>query len=183
MKRLIVAVLCIFFIALFGPLTMSADWSGWYYGGEMSGVHGNPVVNWYDVSQWEVDVCFEWGGTTDPNEVSQNNIAGDYYHNLIVTLQAEVSDPLSEEAVTSGKRLYETAWFIQPTEADETVNFEVYIYDSGGHGEVLESTSANYINGFRGYDVRESEKNYTRAKILYQRGVQPQKELEVEFVE
>lgn len=153
----------------------------------MSGSHGNPVTNWYNISQWEVDVCFNWGGVEDPNEVTQNNVAGDYYHNLIVSLQAQVSDPLGDESISSGENVYEVAWFVQPTEGEETVNFEVHIYESGGDGKLVESTGANYVNGFRGYYVEQSSANYTKAKIFYwnaelETAEGEKKELEVSFV-
>jgi hypothetical protein len=167
-KKTFKSCIILLMLVLLSAPAFSASWYEWLYGGALSSTtHGNPVLHWYNVSQWELDVCYAWGGTSDPNSVSQNNVVGDYYHNLIVTIQAEVSDPLGEAAVATGKRVYEVAWFIQPTDLDETMNFEVNLIDQYGQKELVESLSSNYVNGFRGYDVRVSEKNYTNATITY----------------
>ncbi len=174
-------VMCALVLIICVPAISSTDWYDWLYGGELSVVHGNPVTDWYDISQWEVDVCFDWGGTEDPNQVSQNNVGGDYYHNLIVSLQAEVSDPLRRLDVGSEGMVYEVAWFIQPTRMDETMNFEVYMVDENRVRELVESSSSNFVNGFRGYHVAESSVNYTRATLRYW-NENKEGELEVPFV-
>jgi hypothetical protein len=178
-KTLFLAVLFMIFVAC-SQSSLSTEWYDWLYGGELSGNHGNPVTNWYEISQWEVAVCFDWGGTRAASETSSTNIDADYYHNLVATLQAEISSPLDDTSVSAGKNVYEVAWFIQPSDTDESINFEVYIFSSG-LGEVIGSSSANYVNGFRDYYVIESEKNYTKAVMKYWND-EREGELEVPFV-
>lgn len=180
---LLAVVLLILSVSSFSVFSEDIEWYEWLWGSEISGSHGNPVTNWYEISQWEVDVCFGWGGTDDPNSFSQNNIMGDYYHNLMISLQAESSEPLEGETVSTGTKIYEIAWFIQPTDLEESINFEVYITDNHGERELIESGTSNYVNGVKGYNVRESPKNFTEARIYYWNDEREKEYLKVPFVE
>jgi len=129
---------------------------------------GVPFTNWYDVADWETKVCFDWGGDTDPNEVFGETMQGEIYHNLVVTIQAQVRDPIPEEYEAHvGERLYEVAWYVQPTETDEDMNYEVYLSQRYGGKKVLASGNANYVNGFRDYFAEYSNANYTKAVLRY----------------
>lgn len=149
-----------------------------------AGNAGNPFTNWYEVADWETKVCFDWGGDKDPNEVFTETMVGDVFHNLVVTLQAEVRDPLPEEFDDHpDEKLFEVSWFIQPTELESDISYEVYLIGPLGTKKVIGSGSANYINGFRDYYVEFSEINYTKAKLQYWNENIRVQELEVPVVE
>jgi hypothetical protein len=131
--------------------------------------HGVPQTPWYEVSNWEVAVCANIVGN-EPTDYSQApGIGGEYYHDLMLTMQAQKSTPLSGEApVAPNSRIYEVAYFIQPSLINgETINFEVTISDDKGVSKSIASGSSGYVNGFRDYWVEESEVNYTNATLTY----------------
>ena len=135
-------------------------WTNKLFGGNV----GNPFTNWYEVADWETKACFDWGGDKDPNTVFGDTMVGSLFHDLIVTLQTEVRNPLPEElAEHSDERFYEVSWFIQPAQIDESMSFEVYLVSDTGQRKLISSGSSNYVNGFRDYYVEFSDVNYTKA--------------------
>ncbi|MBN1544253.1 hypothetical protein JW898_02210 [Candidatus Woesearchaeota archaeon] len=139
-------------------------WSNKLFGG----MTGNPFTNWYEVADWEVKVCFDWGGERDPNQVFGDTLQGDIYHDTVIAIQAGADNPLPEEFANHvGERLYEVSWFVQPTQTDEDMNFEVFLVDALGGKKVIGSGNSNYVNGFRDYFVEYSSANYTKASIHY----------------
>jgi hypothetical protein len=145
--------------------------------------HGVPTTPWYEVLPWEVAFCSYFGGNDPSVFTSDPSTTGEYYHNLMLTLQAQVSSPLAGDVpVSSTTRIYEVAYFVQPTQSDETVNFEVQVFTDTGEMTSIASGSSNYVNGYRDFWAETSEKNYTKAKILYN-NQRRNGEFEVEFVE
>ena len=147
-----------------------SDWSTLFTASVFGARLGVPFTNWYDVAPWETKVCFNWGGDRDPNTVfaGGGNIGGMIYHDLVITMQAQVRNPLPEESEAHiNERLYEVAWFVQPTQTDESMNYEVYLIDARGSSKVLASGSANYVNGLRDYFVEFGSTNYTLARMHY----------------
>jgi hypothetical protein len=63
------------------------------------------------------------------------------------------------------------------------MNFEVYITDNHGERELIEPGTSNYVNGFKGYNIRESSKNFTEARIYYWNDEREKEYLNVSFVE
>jgi hypothetical protein len=142
----------------------STFWSDAFLGARL----GVPFTNWYDVAPWETKVCFNWGGDRDPNTVFGGSMGGIIYHDLVITMQAQVRNPLPEELEAHiNERLYEVAWYVQPTQTDESMNYEVYLIDVRGSSKVLASGSANYVNGLRDYFVEFGSTNYTLARMHY----------------
>lgn len=133
-----------------------------------TGNTGNPFTDWYEVADWETKVCMDWGGDKDPNEVFTDTMVGEVFHNLVVTLQAQARDPLPEEfGEYSGEEFFEVSWFIQPTESENDINYEVYLSGPYLAKKVIGSGNANYVNGFRDYYVEFSSTNYTEATLKY----------------
>ena len=161
----------IMIICLLSTVTYAAEWSGIFdlWASEyMAGKTGNPFTNWYEVAEWEHKICFDWGGDSDPNAQFSESMVGDIYHDTIIALQAEVRDPLPDDFEAHlEERLFEVSWFVQPTQYEESLNFEVYIYDRYGASTLLASGTSNYLSGYRDYYATYSETNYTKAKIIY----------------
>ncbi|MBI4739350.1 hypothetical protein HY772_07435 [Candidatus Woesearchaeota archaeon] len=180
-----VLLTCILFLLFSLAVAASKrEFSGWNVIGQdlpIGSDHGVPTTPWYKVSQWEVNVCSYYGGN-DPTAFIQPGAAGEYYHNLMLTLQAQKSSPLPSIAAPLNTRIYEVAYFIQPTEDDESVNFEVIVRSRDGVEKSIASGSSNYVNGYRDYYVEESETNYSLARLHYwnQKG---EGTLEVNFME
>jgi hypothetical protein len=148
----------------FGDDGASTFWSDPFLGARL----GVPFTNWYDVAPWETKICFNWGGDPDPNTVFGGTMQGIVYHDLVITMQAQVRNPLPEESEARiGERLYEVAWYVQPTQTDESMNYEVYLVGAFIAPKLLASGSANYVNGFRDYFVEFSSTNYTLARMHY----------------
>lgn len=169
MKTKKIFVTCGFFMVLLVlPYLAAGDAVSLWTDELFTAQNGVPFTNWYDVADWEVRVCMFWGGDNDPNEVFGDTMVGDVFHNLVVTLQGEVRDPLPEEFEShSDERLYEISWYIQPIESDDDVNYEVYFIEPFGGKQILASGNSNYVNPGRDYLAEYSTANYTKVKLRY----------------
>ncbi|MBI5398270.1 hypothetical protein HZB03_02290 [Candidatus Woesearchaeota archaeon] len=184
MRKRILLVCILFLLFSLAAAASKREFGGWNVIGQdlpIGSDHGVPTTAWYDVSPWEMNVCSYYGGN-DPTAFTQSGAAGEYYHNLMLTLQAQRSNPLPSVPASLKTRIYEVAYFVQPTQDDENVNFEVVVRDSAGAEISIASGSSNYVNGYRDYYVEESEKNYTLAKLHYW-NQKREGTLEVTFVE
>ena len=182
--RSFIAILCVLFVVT-AVSASKREFSGWNVIGQdlpIGSDHGVPTTPWYQVSDWEVRVCSHYGGN-DPAAFTQNNVQGEYYHNLMMTLQAEVTNALPGDAPVSLKsRIYEVAYFVQPTQDDESINYEVTMHAQDGSVKSIASGSSNYVNGYRDYIIEQSEVNYTYADMRAYNEHRDET-LKVEFVE
>ncbi|NQU79561.1 hypothetical protein HQ545_07365 [Candidatus Woesearchaeota archaeon] len=161
-------IFCCLFLLISLCSTASADvWTLWTSDLFVGGL-GVPYTEWYDVAEWETKVCFDWGGDSDPNQISNEQLSVDIFHDLVVTIQAQVSNPLPGDiGFDTDELLYEISWFIQPVTGGEDMTYEVYLMDDMSASQLLDTDSATYERPGRGYFAEYSSHNYTKAKIKY----------------
>lgn|GEM_PF-3432298 len=171
MRRLIILFGTVLLIVALSGMAAGTEWTDvvtLWTSDLFAGKVGVPFTNWYEVADWEAKVCFDWGGDKDPNELFGDTIQGEIYHDLVIALQAQGRNPLPEEySQYSGQRLYEVSWYVQPTQLDESMNFEVWLVKASGERVIIGSGSSNYVNGFRDYYSEFSDANYTSARMHY----------------
>jgi hypothetical protein len=133
---------------------------------------GVPKTDWYDVAQWEIDFCMNWGGTTKTVESGVGKMAKEatfISHNRIFALQAERSELTpsvkDKKLLSDSVVVYEVGWFVQPYEFDKDANYEIYLIGEDGDSIVLDSGNANYYNPSKGYYANESSVNFTKATL------------------
>ncbi len=108
--------------------------------------------DWYDVEDWEKEVCAKDAGLKEANNALSVSGNGRLYESS-ATLQA-LRKP------SYNKSIYELAWYIHPI--DEDVHYKVYL----GTKKVAEGT-ASKTEGKSGYYAELSDEDYTKAKIDY----------------
>ncbi len=145
-----------------------------YISSGMDRESGIPKTDWYDVADWEVEVCMKWGGPNkliDSGVGTMSNEKSIVDYTRVATIQAEKTDIIpssgNEQLVNVGATVYEVAWFIRPLETDKDMSFEVSLIKQYGQPEVIDSGSANYFNPARSYRALPNEGNYTKAKLKF----------------
>ena len=132
-------------------------------------LHDPRVDNWYQVSDWELDVCSKWGGTGRAQSGTTNQEGETRLSQLEVTLQGfkmQVEDEI----------LYEIAWYLKPFSGEE----EYTVTLVGKDRLEVYSGSASSTAGSNGYDARYVDANvsYDTVELKYDSG-----KLEVPIVE
>ncbi len=124
-----------------------------------STLHDPRVDGWYEVSDWELDVCTKWGGTgrAQSGHISQEGETR--ISQLEVTLQAY-------KAEYEGNTLYEVAWYIKPFRGEE----EYTVLLDGDQELEIYAGSATNTAGDNGYDARHMNASFESATIIYDSG-------------
>jgi hypothetical protein len=141
----------IVFIAVLAIMMTKADGS--------RDLHDPRVDGWYEVSDWELDVCSKWGGTgrAQSSHISQEGETR--LSQLEVTLQAF-------RAEYEGSTLYEVAWYIKPFSGEE----EYTVIMDGEKELEIYSGSATSTAGDNGYDARHINASFDSVEIRYDSG-------------
>jgi len=126
---------------------------------------GQYIMPWYEVESWEIDVCSKWGGTEQAGIINTGIVGTSFLGQTTATIQAQkttIND--SEEGLSI---IYEVAWYFQPIGSDQA--YKVQLLGPGRTDEIYKG-SATVTNGDSGYHAEETDKNYDKAKILYETG-------------
>ncbi len=126
----------------------------------------NPMIdNWYDVEDWEVEVCSKWGGLADVQKHA-GTITGDTaLHKLAATIQGE---KIRIGAGDEEKTVYEIAWYIQPVSGQE--KFTVEVYGQSGKKEIEKGTAPATTGTSGYYVIDDTSSDYTNAVLKYDTG-------------
>ncbi|MBL7050953.1 hypothetical protein ISS04_02195 [Candidatus Woesearchaeota archaeon] len=119
---------------------------------------GTPKTNWYDVEDWEVDVCSRG---VDVPEIQSSPDSGDssYVYDFTFTLNAQ-------ETELYNVSLYEVSYYIEPM--DGNITFQVFLLGPGISTNVTGEMISKPNGGKAGYEFIEYEKGvYTEAQIDY----------------
>lgn len=126
------------------------------------------VDSWYDVQEWEVEVCSQWGGIGEVQKSSATPFGSEtYLYSMAITLQAEKKRHYVGDA--NFTYIYDVGWYIQPLKG--SVDYKVYLVTESGHEKLLGEGAANMRTGDSGYYAEENTSiAYENAKIVYGEG-------------
>ncbi len=79
------------------------------------------IGDWYDVEDWELEVCREWGGIDSPQSNADVSQAPLFISQTAIALQAE------KEVLPDGNIIYTVSYYIQPL---QDVHFAVRLRNS-----------------------------------------------------
>lgn len=129
----------------------------------VSGSFDPRVDDWYEVEDWEVEICSKWGGTGQA-ERHTGAVMQTPLHEMAATVQGEFTEHEAEEGET---RIYEFSWYLQPIGGQES--FSVTI--KGDEELVIAEGTAPPAFGDAGYHaIEETEVNYTTIVLDYDSG-------------
>lgn len=129
----------------------------------------NPKVDsWYDVEEWEVEVCSQWGGTADVQKSAATPFGSEtYLYSMAITLQAEKKRHYL--GASNYTYVYDVGWYIQPITG--SVDYKVYLIDESDNEKLIADGAANMATGDSGYYAEENTtKAFSSAKIVYGEG-------------
>jgi hypothetical protein len=171
-----IALFCLVIILLSGIaysqyyLEYETDGSGSSYYEEYSG-NGSVVVEWYDVSDAEIEFCKNYGGEASGEDVYTSTGYTQAVSKLTITLQGQYT-------TLYDKQLYEIAWYVHPLSED--ITYTVYLIEEDGDTEEFYTGYSTALDGDAGYDTEETDVIYTHARIVMEDGTTA---LEVPIVE
>ena len=121
-------------------------------------------LGWYEVADWEIEVCSSWGGIEDETEgTGGESISSEMYEHtsldISIALQAQVKDIAEGLELPEDTNIYEISWYVQPVAG--SVNYEIRARYLGGQSQVIESGSATPYTNYEGYHVEETDKKMT----------------------
>jgi hypothetical protein len=131
----------------------------------ISTVIAQEIPDWYEVSQWEIEVCSKWGGselvqagatTAKPISLSQ----------LTLTMQAEgiYFDDFNIPN-SSVENLYTVSWYIQPVAGE--IEYNIVLVTSDGSTAPLTSGKASYQSAGFGHEALYHPSIFTRARMNF----------------
>ncbi len=121
------------------------------------------VDDWYEVEDWEIEICSKWGGTGQA-ETRSGAVMQTPLHEMAATVQGEYEELEAEEGKT---RIYEFSWYLQPIGGQES--FSVTI--KGDEELVIADGTAAPAFGNAGYHaIEETDINYTSVVLEYDSG-------------
>ena len=116
---------------------------------------------WYDVEEWELDVCSKWGGRQQA-DTSENNQQLETDADVTITIQAK-------KTKTDTGRLYEVTYFFDSYSA--TTSYKIKLSHTKTNQE-KELTQGTLIpgTGTADYWVQELKEEYNVAIIEHNKG-------------
>jgi hypothetical protein len=125
---------------------------------------GDNTLPWYEVQDWEIEVCSKWGGTASVQQTGANAEGQSYLYATTITLQAQKTVMMSENE--SNSTIYEVAWYFRPLKKEQTYTIELI----GDGTEQIYHASASPEKGDANYQAIESSQEYESARISYESG-------------
>jgi hypothetical protein len=117
----------------------------------------NPRVDdWYDVSDWEVEVCSKFGGYLEAG-ISSFLSAAKPVDQLSYTLQAK------SKSNPDGQSLYEVSYYIQPV--DQAIAYKISLISIRGDAPLVIAQGSAESSGAYGYKAEYSAANYSFASL------------------
>jgi len=119
------------------------------------------IDDWYDVEDWEIEVCSKYGGTAEAQTGVTAKAQGDaYMYQTTVTLQGQKSK-------SGDSYIYETAWYFRPMNEDQEYSIE--LIGPGVSKEIYKNAATKEL-GDSNYHAEESNVQYDSVKIIYETG-------------
>lgn len=121
----------------------------------------NPRIdNWYDVEDWELEVCRKWGGTPSAYNVDNGPT---YLSQTTITLQGEKSEKLPDETT-----MYEVAYYIEDA-MNRSLEYAVGLYNPNTeeYKRIVGITSLSENEAASGYEAYYLSEEYTQVDLGY----------------
>ncbi|MFW6013721.1 MAG: hypothetical protein ACOCZ6_01530 [Nanoarchaeota archaeon] len=123
------------------------------------------VDDWYEVEDWEIEICSKWGGTGQAERHS-GAVMQTPLHEMATTVQGEYTEYDSEEEGEK-TRIYEFSWYLQPIGGQESYT----VTAKGDEDFVIADGTAAPAFGDAGYHAtEETDVNYTSVVLEYDSG-------------
>lgn len=136
---------------------------------ECTDIEGEPCFDpveddWYDVHDWELDVCMKWGGPE--NTIAGSSSYSKYINQLTATIQAE------KETIVDNKTLYKYSYYVMPATPDKKVNYSIELVNSSldNKNVLVGNVTANGHTGAGAYDALELDQVYDRIRLVMNPG-------------
>ena len=100
-KQILIGIIAM--ILLVTPI-YSVDQHQYFYDGDIYSFDPS-VQEWYDVAEWELELCRVWGGTAEAYNVVNGPT---YLSETTVTLQGQKSEKMPDNTT-----MYEVAWYLE----------------------------------------------------------------------
>ena len=132
------------------------------------GIPGIPIwyeeVPWYQVEDWEVDVCSKWGGTEFAGQAATTSGRKVPFATMSATVQGKKFKTLE------GNFVYEAAWYIESYA--EVTNYEITFINSKEPQarHQIDAGALSPESGAQGYDTYDLTEDYTHIKLQYTGG-------------
>lgn len=118
---------------------------------------------WYEVEQWEKDVCSLWGGTGFAGQEATTTGTRIPFGTLSATAQAH------KLKTPDGKFIYDVAWYIDSFQED--ISFELTMINPVTDAKhFIYGQTLGPGSGSTNYQVIESDKDYTQLRLTYTGG-------------
>ena len=158
MKKILTAKIIAVVLALIltASISYAINWDFWEDSSEGVG----PIeTDWYAVEDWELEVCYKWGGPEHATTVSTGTAS--YVYTTTATIQA-LKDTIEYPNGTIDI-LYQAAWYVKPM--TDSLDYRVELTN----GAVLEvgSGTADANTGGSGYYAQYLSEDYTKATLYF----------------
>lgn len=114
--------------------------------------------DWYEVEDWEVEVCSKWGGAKEA-ESHTGGVYSTEFDEMAATVQASMENISNED---EEMYVYEVSWYLQPMEGSE----EYKVSLGGENSETIKKGSAPSTTGDSGYYAEENSSTVYEHVIL-----------------
>lgn len=123
-----------------------------------------PTAPWYEVEDWEKEVCSKWGGTQFSGQEAV--VSGRKFSFAGLTATAQASKFRSPE----GFYQYEVAWYLDSFA--ELTDYELVLFDSDNPDVFMrvDSGSLQPGAGTTGFEVYNLTQDYTHLRLKYTGG-------------
>lgn len=120
-----------------------------------------PKTAWYNVEDWETEVCSKWAGSTAPENAETE--AGYFaYGTASMTIQAM-------KTTLGNQTLYEIYYYIEPYDGEQTYSLQLINEDKQIEKEIASGTIG--VNaGVTDYYTEYLAQNYNEARLVHKYG-------------
>ncbi|MBU1946852.1 MAG: hypothetical protein KKC54_07855 [Nanoarchaeota archaeon] len=118
------------------------------------------IKDWYEVEDWELDVCSKWGGTEEAQSGATTS-SKFYLSQTTLSLQAR-KQIYGLDQINETKNLYTASWYLEPMEEKE---YKIELI--GASPKTIGSGTASYESPANGYYADYHNETYTDIKMTY----------------
>lgn len=164
MKKIIILMLAMILLSISVQSQYYTDYTGDASGGAGWNDYGDiEIVEWYELTPYEIDVCHTWAGGTEPAEALADDPGS-----LVAPLTKTSVHISGQVSTLQDMYLYELSWYVQPFPAEDIIYIIYLIEDDGTEVEHYTGHSQT-DTGDAGYEVLpETEIVYESLRIMYE---------------
>ncbi len=128
-----------------------------------------PKTPWYDVEEWEIEVCSKWAGHASP--ANAETTTGYFaYGTTSLTIQAFKTD-------FGNSTLYEIYYYIEPYEESQEYTLQLVNEATRNYKEISSGTIGIH-SGVADYYAEYLDENFNQVRLVHKHG-----ELKVPIIE